>query len=104
MMPELFNLFQEMDIKRETLQMDVEQKRKMADNATTEVAVLEEMLDRTAQLYRQMHDERCALLKQWEASVRALHRKDHDINRTLSVISSTIEILSSRGITVLLCR
>lgn len=72
-------------MKRVALQNDVDKQKILADEATTEASMLEQVFDRIAQLYRQVHTDHQSLIKQWEHSVQAMHLKDKDIHNTLNV-------------------
>ncbi|XP_047107145.1 coiled-coil domain-containing protein 39 isoform X1 [Schistocerca piceifrons] len=73
----------EMELKRQNLRMEVEEKKKMVIAAVNDVGSLEKSVERTAELFRKLHQERQELIDQWEASVRILHQRDHDISRVM---------------------
>lgn len=50
-----------------------------------QVDSLEQVLERTGELFRKVHRERQELIDQWETSVRMLHQRDQDINRRFEV-------------------
>lgn len=72
-------------MKRVALKTEVDKQDLLTEEATTDVAMLEQVLDRVAQLYRQAHSDHQSLIHQWEHSVQAMHMKDKDINDTLNV-------------------
>ncbi|XP_034233340.1 coiled-coil domain-containing protein 39-like [Thrips palmi] len=78
--------FKDLEMKRVALQTEVDKQNALAEEATTEAAMLEQVFDRVAQLYRQAHSDHQALIHQWEHSVQAMHLKDKDINDTLNEI------------------
>lgn len=80
----IFSL-QDLEMKRVALQTEVDKQNVLAEEATTEAALLEQVFDRVAQLYRQAHSDHQSLIHQWEHSVQAMHLKDKDINNTLNV-------------------
>ena len=67
-------------MKRFALQTEVDKQTLLTEEATTEAAMLEQVLDRVAQLYRQAHSDHQSLIHQWEHSVQAMHSKDKNIN------------------------
>lgn len=76
-----------MELKRQNLRMEVEDKKKMVISAVNDVGSLEKSVERTAELFRKLHQERQELIDQWEASVRILHQRDHDISRVMEEIN-----------------
>lgn len=78
--------FKDLEMKRVALQVEVDKQNISAEEATTEAAMLEQVFDRVAQLYRQAHIDHQSLIRQWEHSVQAMHLKDKDINDTLNEI------------------
>ncbi|KAK3929103.1 Coiled-coil domain-containing protein 39 [Frankliniella fusca] len=81
-----FKASEDLEMKRVALQIEVDKQNVLAEEATTEAAMLEQVFDRVAQLYRQAHSDHQSLIKQWEHSVQAMHLKDKDINDTLNEI------------------
>ncbi|KAJ1523584.1 hypothetical protein ONE63_001429 [Megalurothrips usitatus] len=80
--------FKDLEMKRVALQTEVDKQKTLAEEATTEATMLEQVFDRVAQLYRQTHSDHQSLIQQWEHSVQAMHLKDKDINDTLNEITA----------------
>lgn len=54
-------------------------------NAYEEKSSLEQMLERTSQLYRQAHNERRQLVNTWKEAVNQMNQREKDINETEKV-------------------
>jgi len=46
---------------------------------------LTKVLDQTAKMFRQAHNERQDFIAQWESSVQILHQQNHDIHSKVKV-------------------
>lgn len=73
-----------MEGKRQSLQAEIKRMRNELFNANEEQRSLESILDRTAQLYRQAHQERRTLVDTWKDAVLSLRGREREIdaNRT----------------------
>ncbi|KAL0281301.1 UNVERIFIED_CONTAM: hypothetical protein PYX00_002331 [Menopon gallinae] len=80
--------FNELELRRQNLRMELENKRHKVHNAKNDLLCMEHSLEKTTQLFRKQHAERKALVQQWEASVKILHQRDEDINRVIEEIGN----------------
>ena len=46
-------------------------------------------MDKTAEEFRKLHDERQNLLKQWEKSIEQMQKRDDDMNE-LTIVSKNV--------------
>jgi hypothetical protein len=63
----------------------VEERNQLLNQIISDVQSLEQVLDRTAKMFRLAHNERQDFISQWEGSVKVLHQRDHDIHRKVQV-------------------
>lgn len=81
-----FSSFQELELKRQKLQVQVDECRKTIMLAVNGVFEMENVLDKTARLYGSALKERQQLINQWTQSVVVLKQRDNEIHKALRVI------------------
>lgn len=65
----------------EKLEAAIQQRRKELENEITETRAAQIELDKTANDFKVLHEERHHLLEQWEEAVKAMHRRDAAIQQ-----------------------
>lgn len=65
----------------EKLEAAIQLRRKELENEITETRAAQIELDKTANDFKVLHEERHQLLEQWEESVKAMHRRDAAIQQ-----------------------
>jgi vacuolar-type H+-ATPase subunit I/STV1 len=78
-------VLQELELTRLHLCQEVEERNQLLNQIIGDVQSLEQVLNRTAKMFRQAHSERQELISQWEGSVQVLHQRDHDIHSKVQV-------------------
>lgn len=78
-------VLQELELSRLQLCQEVKEKNQLLSQITDDVQSLEQVLDRTAKMFRRAHSERQEFISQWESSVQVLHQRDHDIHSKVQV-------------------
>ncbi|XP_072201133.1 coiled-coil domain-containing protein 39 isoform X2 [Excalfactoria chinensis] len=65
----------------EKLTMQANQKRRALDNELTETITAQMELDRTAEDFRRVHQERQEVIRQWENAIQQMQKRDQQIDR-----------------------
>jgi FtsZ-binding cell division protein ZapB len=78
-------VLQELELSRLQLCQEVKEKNQLLSQIIDDVQSLEQVLDRTAKMFRRAHSERQEFISQWESSVQVLHQRDHDIHSKVQV-------------------
>ncbi|XP_023563318.1 coiled-coil domain-containing protein 39 [Octodon degus] len=74
------NKIRVLTLKLEKLTLECNQKRKLLDNELTETLSAQLELDKAAQDFRKIHNERQALIEQWENTIEQMQKRDRDID------------------------
>ncbi|KAM8770786.1 coiled-coil domain-containing protein 39 [Rhynchonycteris naso] len=74
------NKIRALTLQLEKLTLEGNQKRKLLDNELTETLTAQLELDKAAQDFRKIHDERQELIKQWENTIEQMQKRDQDID------------------------
>ncbi|EPQ03491.1 Coiled-coil domain-containing protein 39 [Myotis brandtii] len=74
------NKIRALTLQLERLTLEGNQKRKVLDNETTETLSAQLELDKAAQDFRRIHNERQELIKQWESTIEQMKKRDRDID------------------------
>ncbi|KAM9225846.1 coiled-coil domain-containing protein 39 [Dugong dugon] len=74
------NKIRALTLQLERLTSECNQKRKTLDNELTETLSAQLELDKAAQDFRKIHNERQELIKQWENTIQQMQRRDRDID------------------------
>nr|XP_022910929.1 coiled-coil domain-containing protein 39-like [Onthophagus taurus] len=86
----------ELDTKRQLLEVEVCQKRDTVERMVAEVRNYEQMQDRTNKLFKQLEEERKALVIQWQDAVKNLRQRDEEIAKMNDDIMLTQAIIDER--------
>uniref|UniRef100_H0VT24 Coiled-coil domain-containing protein 39 n=1 Tax=Cavia porcellus TaxID=10141 RepID=H0VT24_CAVPO len=74
------NKIRALTLKLERLTLECNQKRKVLDNELTETLSAQLELDKAAQDFRKIHNERQELIDQWENTIQQMQKRDRDID------------------------
>uniref|UniRef100_A0A2K5PVP5 Coiled-coil domain-containing protein 39 n=1 Tax=Cebus imitator TaxID=2715852 RepID=A0A2K5PVP5_CEBIM len=74
------NKIRALTLQLERLTLERNQKRKILDNELTETISAQLELDKAAQDFRKIHNERQELIKQWENTIEQMQKRDQDID------------------------
>uniref|UniRef100_A0A2R8ZV25 Coiled-coil domain-containing protein 39 n=1 Tax=Pan paniscus TaxID=9597 RepID=A0A2R8ZV25_PANPA len=74
------NKIRALTLQLERLTLECNQKRKILDNELTETISAQLELDKAAQDFRKIHNERQELIKQWENTIEQMQKRDGDID------------------------
>uniref|UniRef100_A0A5F4W021 Coiled-coil domain-containing protein 39 n=1 Tax=Callithrix jacchus TaxID=9483 RepID=A0A5F4W021_CALJA len=91
------NKIRALTLQLERLTLERNQKRKMLDNELTETMSAQLELDKAAQDFRKIHNERQELIKQWENTIEQMQKRDQDIDNcaSLDCLKATVNRTSS---------
>ena len=64
----------------ERLTDESNRKRKNLDHEVTETLTAQLELDKTAEEFRKAHNERQELIRQWEATIEQMQRRDNEMD------------------------
>ncbi|XP_036301347.1 coiled-coil domain-containing protein 39 [Pipistrellus kuhlii] len=81
------NKIRALTLQLERLTLEGNQKRKVLDNETTETLSAQLELDKAAQDFRRIHNERQELIKQWENTIEQMKKRDQDIDNCALVLA-----------------
>ncbi|XP_021365244.1 coiled-coil domain-containing protein 39-like [Mizuhopecten yessoensis] len=70
----------ELSLRMVRLTEESQKKRKVLDHETTETLTAQIELDKTAEDFRQAHQERQELIEQWENTIEQMQRRDHEMD------------------------
>ncbi|XP_011944150.1 PREDICTED: coiled-coil domain-containing protein 39 isoform X3 [Cercocebus atys] len=76
------NKIRALTLQLERLTLECNQKRKILDNELTETISAQLELDKAAQDFRKIHNERQELIKQWENTIEQMRKRDGDIDNS----------------------
>ncbi|NWQ99596.1 CCD39 protein, partial [Paradoxornis webbianus] len=71
----------------EKLTMEANQKRRALDNELTETMTAQMELDRAAEDFRRVHQERQELIRQWENAIHQMQKRDQEIDQCALLIA-----------------
>ncbi|KAH9120914.1 hypothetical protein LEN26_010905 [Aphanomyces euteiches] len=69
----------ELSLEIEKLTKTLQQQKQLVENEATETQAKQIELDKTAEEFRSMHEERQRLVKQWQDTIEAMKRRDAEI-------------------------
>jgi Rad3-related DNA helicase len=69
----------ELGLAIEKLTKEVAAKKSAVENEVTETQAAQIQLDRAAEDFRQLHEERQQLIKQWDEAIEAMKRRDEAV-------------------------
>jgi hypothetical protein len=79
-----------MDSRRRCIQLSITKNRTILVNTYQEQKSLEQTLERTSQLYRQLHVERRHLVETWKEAINQMNQREKNINETERVRKAII--------------
>uniref|UniRef100_A0A803WA91 Coiled-coil domain-containing protein 39 n=1 Tax=Ficedula albicollis TaxID=59894 RepID=A0A803WA91_FICAL len=71
----------------EKLTMEANQKRRALDNELTETMTAQMELDRAAEDFRRVHEERQEVIRQWENAIHQMQKRDQEIDQCALLIA-----------------
>lgn len=71
----------ELTLATEKLTVEIDRKRKELSDQVTETQARQIEMDKTAELFRQLHEDRKKLIAQWEESVNSMKTRDNQLER-----------------------
>ncbi|NWV77616.1 CCD39 protein, partial [Dasyornis broadbenti] len=71
----------------EKLTMEANQKRRALDNELTETITAQMELDRAAEDFRRVHQERQEVIRQWENAIQQMQKRDEEIDHCALLIA-----------------
>ncbi|XP_008066829.1 coiled-coil domain-containing protein 39 [Carlito syrichta] len=74
------NKIRALTLQLERLTLEYNQRRKVLDNEFTETLSAQLELDKAAQDFRKIHNERQELIQQWENTIEQMQKRDRDID------------------------
>ncbi|XP_007518295.1 coiled-coil domain-containing protein 39 [Erinaceus europaeus] len=74
------NKIRALTLQLERLMLECSRRRKILDNELTETLSAQLELDKAAQDFRKIHNERQELIKQWENTIEQMQKRDRDID------------------------
>lgn len=83
----------ELSLRMERLTDESNRKRKNLDHEVTETLTAQLELDKTAEEFRKAHNERQELIRQWEATIEQMQRRDNEmdaLNRELAQVKTNV--------------
>lgn len=83
----------ELEAKRQNLQMEVVKRRDMVQKMCAELVNYEQVLERTGKMLKQLREEKNRLIKQWQETVHNLRQRDDATLRIHREIESAQEVL-----------
>uniref|UniRef100_F6Q9Z1 Coiled-coil domain-containing protein 39 n=1 Tax=Equus caballus TaxID=9796 RepID=F6Q9Z1_HORSE len=91
------NKIRALTLQLERLTLECNQRRKVLDNELTETLSVQLELDKAAQDFRKIHNERQELIKQWENTIEQMQKRDQDIDECalLDSLKATVNRSSS---------
>ncbi|XP_063477819.1 coiled-coil domain-containing protein 39 isoform X3 [Symphalangus syndactylus] len=91
------NKIRALTLQLERLTLECNQKRKILDSELTETISAQLELDKAAQDFRKIHNERQELIKQWENTIEQMQKRDGDIDNCalLDSLKATVNRTSS---------
>nr|KAF6477240.1 coiled-coil domain containing 39 [Molossus molossus] len=81
------NKIRALTLQLERLTLEGNQRRKILDNELTETLSAQLELDKAAQDFRKIHNERQELIKQWESTIEQMQKRDQDIDNCALVLA-----------------
>ncbi|NXK60497.1 CCD39 protein, partial [Sylvietta virens] len=82
----------------EKLTMEANQKRRALDNELTETMTAQMELDRAAEDFRRVHQERQEVIRQWENAIRQMQKRDQEIDQCALLITEIKQEIRNKEI------
>ncbi|XP_055977885.1 coiled-coil domain-containing protein 39 [Sorex fumeus] len=94
------NKIRALTLQLERLNSEFSHKRKLLNDELTETLSAQLELDKAAQDFRKIHDERQELIKQWENTIEQMQKRDRDIDQCALELSNIKQELREKEILV----
>ena len=78
----------ELTLKLEKLVEEAQKQKKLVDEETLETITVQIELDKTAEEFRKTHKDRQDLIRQWEAIIDQMQKRDNQIEKSAQVCFS----------------
>ncbi|NXP69017.1 CCD39 protein, partial [Chloropsis cyanopogon] len=82
----------------EKLTMEANQKRRALDNELTETMTAQMELDRAAEDFHRVHQERQEVIRQWENAIHQMQKRDQEIDQCALLIAETKQEIRNKEI------
>ncbi|NXH56261.1 CCD39 protein, partial [Rhabdornis inornatus] len=82
----------------EKLTMEANQKRRALDNELTETMTAQMELDRAAEDFRRVHQERQEVIRQWESAIHQMQKRDQEIDQCALLIAEIKQNIRNKEI------
>ncbi|XP_039569464.1 coiled-coil domain-containing protein 39 [Passer montanus] len=82
----------------EKLTMEANQKHRALDNELTETITAQMELDRAAEDFRRVHQERQEVIRQWENAIRQMQKRDQEIDQCALLIAEVKQEIRNKEI------
>ncbi|NXR79556.1 CCD39 protein, partial [Pycnonotus jocosus] len=82
----------------EKLTMEANQKRRALDNELTETMTAQMELDRAAEDFRRVHQERQEVIRQWEDAIHQMHKRDQEMDQCALLIAEIKQEIRNKEI------
>ncbi|NXR59281.1 CCD39 protein, partial [Rhadina sibilatrix] len=82
----------------EKLTMEANQKRRALDNELTETLTAQMELDRAAEDFRRVHQERQEVIRQWEDAIHQMQKRDQEIDQCALLIAEIKQEIRNKEI------
>uniref|UniRef100_A0A8C9ND68 Coiled-coil domain-containing protein 39 n=1 Tax=Serinus canaria TaxID=9135 RepID=A0A8C9ND68_SERCA len=87
-----------LNLQIEKLTMEANQKRRALDNELTETITAQMELDRAAEDFRRVHQERQEVIRQWENAIHQMQKRDQEIDQCASLIAEIKQEIRNKEI------
>ncbi|XP_066049642.1 coiled-coil domain-containing protein 39 [Chamaea fasciata] len=82
----------------EKLTMEANQKRRALDNERTETMTAQMELDRAAEDFRRVHQERQGVIREWENAIQQMQKRDQEIDQCALLIAEIKQEIRNKEI------
>ncbi|XP_054138320.1 coiled-coil domain-containing protein 39 [Melozone crissalis] len=87
-----------LNLQIEKLTMEANQKRRALDNELTETITAQMELDRAAEDFRRVHQERQEVIRQWENAIHQMQKRDQEIDQCALLIAEIKQEIRNKEI------
>ncbi|NXE62722.1 CCD39 protein, partial [Calcarius ornatus] len=87
-----------LNLQIEKLTIEANQKRRALDNELTETITAQMELDRAAEDFRRVHQERQEVIRQWENAIRQMQKRDQEIEQCALLIAEIKQEIRNKEI------
>ncbi|NXR50050.1 CCD39 protein, partial [Hippolais icterina] len=87
-----------LNLQIEKLTIEANQKRRALDNELTETMTAQMELDRAAEDFRRVHQERQEVISQWENAIRQMQKRDQEIDQCALLVAEIKQEIRNKEI------